>query len=152
MAAPTPVPATLRLLSGRAPGRDSSGKLVKQDPGFTRLPPQAPEWLPTEAAAEWARVVPELQRLRLTKPVDAAALAAYCLAWDRLKAASVLLRDEGILAETSQGVGKHPAIQVADSASRELRAWAHEFGFTPSAEQRVGAQPEGSPTGDNPFG
>lgn len=154
MAAPTPLPAGLKLLQGRGNGRDSGGRKVATPPGFTRLPPEPPEWLPDEARAEWQRVVPELQRLHLTKPVDRAALAAYCLTWDRFVAAQKELTANGsVLGRNSQGVVRHPAVAVIEAASKELRAWAVEFGLTPSAEQRV-ARPEAGGDGDgdaNPF-
>ncbi len=133
-------PAKLKLLNGRSDGRDSGGRPVTQAPGFVRLPPEAPEWLPAEARAEWDRVVPELQRLELTKPIDRAALTAYVLTWDRMVRAQKEIEDDGgsVLGENSQGRVRHPAIAVIEAASKELRAWAHEFGLTPSAEQRVG--------------
>lgn len=137
MASPKPLPANLRLLQGRGNGRDSGGRVVAAVPAFKRLPPEAPEWLPSEAAAEWERVVPELARLELVKPVDRASLTAYCLTWDRLVRAQRLVTEEGVLGTNSQGTVRHPAVAVVEAASKELRAWAGEFGFTPSAEAKL---------------
>lgn len=154
MPSPKPRPVTLKLIEGRGNGRDSGGREVKQTPGFTRLPPNAPTWLPREAKAEWQRVVSELARLELLKPVDRAALTAFCLAWDRLVTAQRTIKENGGLTYTD-GFGnpkKHPAVLIAEAASKELRAWAAEFGLTPSAEQRVGKL--GAHDGeedDNPF-
>ena len=100
----------------------------------------APEWLPVEARAEWDRVVPELARLELTKPVDRAALTAYCLTWDRLVTAQELVTAEGVLGHNSQGTVRHPAVAVVEAASKDLRAWCGEFGFTPSAESKLSVQ------------
>lgn len=158
MASPKARPAALKLINGRGEGRDSGGRLVKQPPGFVRLPPQPPEWLPEEAAAEWERVVPELQRLQLTKPIDRAALTAYCLTWDRLVTAQRELAGNtdaqgrpSVLGENSQGVTRHPAVAVIEAASKDLRAWCGEFGFTPSAEGRLNT-PEGGGSGEeNPY-
>lgn len=150
----TPQPTQLKLVKGRSAGRDSGGRPVKQSPGFVRLPPEAPVWLPPEASAEWARVVPELQRLELLKPIDGAGLAAYCMAWDRFVEASRIVAREGMVIHDDK-LGRsqrHPAIVTAEAASKELRAWCSEFGLTPSAEARVT-----SPKGDhgdesqNPF-
>jgi P27 family predicted phage terminase small subunit len=100
--------------------------------------------MPDEARAEWDRVMPELVRLNLTKTGDRAALTAYCLAWDRMVAAQKALTDHGsLLGENSQGTVRHPLVAVIEGASKELRAWAHEFGLTPSAEQKVGGQEPG---------
>jgi P27 family predicted phage terminase small subunit len=147
-------PAGLRLVEGRGRGRDSGGRPVKPPPGFTRLPPEAPDWLPDEAAAEWERIVPELQRLQLTKPIDRAALTAYVLTWDRLVRAQREIEDDGgsVLSRNSQGRVRHPAVAVVEAASKELRAWAAEFGLTPAAEARVGGKDGDGGEEDNPFG
>jgi P27 family predicted phage terminase small subunit len=147
MASPKPRPAALKLIEGRGNGRDSGGRVVPEAPKFKRLPPAAPEWLPHAAKAEWDRVVPELARLDLTKPADRASLTAYCLAWDRLVQAQALINKEGVLGVNSQGVVRHPAVAVAEAASKELRSWAAEFGLTPSAEARLSTIEAGD--GDN---
>ncbi|MFI6583552.1 hypothetical protein [Embleya sp. NPDC050493] len=72
MPGPAARPAALRLVEGRSPGRDSGGRPVAPHPAYTRPPPAAPIWLPCEAAAEWRRVVPELQRLKFLKLPDRA--------------------------------------------------------------------------------
>jgi P27 family predicted phage terminase small subunit len=148
----SPKPAALKLIEGRGPGRDSGGRKVAASLGFVRLPPEPPYWLEGEALAEWNRVVPELARLELIKPIDSASLAAYCTTWARFVDAQALLAAEGLLGFNSQGRVRHPAVAIVEAASKELRAWAQEFGLTPSAEQRV-TRPE-APDGedDNPFG
>ncbi|KAF0649198.1 MULTISPECIES: phage terminase small subunit P27 family [Streptomyces] len=152
MASPKPRPAGLKLIEGRGPGRDSGGRKVTEPPAFKRLPPEAPEWLPEEARAEWDRVVPELARLDLLKPVDRSALTAYCLTWDRLvQAQREMDADGSVLSENSQGRVRHPAVAVIESASKELRAWAAEFGLTPSAEGKVARQGDDDGDEANPF-
>ena len=140
MASPKPRPVALKLIEGRGHGRDSGGRKVAEVPLFKRLPPEAPEWLPIEARAEWDRVVPELSRLELTKPVDRAALTAYCLTWDRLVEAQRIVTADGVLGTNSQGTVRHPAVAVVEAASKDLRAWCAEFGFTPSAEAKLRVQ------------
>lgn len=152
MAAPRPRPPALKLVEGIGNGRDSGGRLVAKDPGWTRLPPEPPDVLSGVALEEWHRVVPELQRLELTKPVDAAALMAYCLAFQRMVQAQRLIDEDGLLHENSQGRVRHPAVAILEAASKELRAWAIEFGFTPSAENRVGKAEASENDGGNPFG
>lgn len=152
MPSPKPRPVVLKLIEGRGNGRDSGGRPVKATPGFVRLPPAAPTWLPREAAAEWRRVVPELQRLQLLKPVDRAALTAYCLTWARLVEAQQILKKESLLLTDPFGKQyKHPALLVVEAAGKELRAWCGEFGLTPSSESGV-AKPEAGDDGDDdPF-
>jgi P27 family predicted phage terminase small subunit len=140
----------LKIVEGRGPGRDSGGRPVKEPPAFKRLPPEAPEWLPDEAQAEWDRVVPEMARLGLLKETDRAALAAYCLTWDRLVSAQRQIAEDGLLHSNSQGRTRHPAVAIAEAASKELRAWSAEFGLTPSSETRLGGK-DGDGDGENPF-
>src|SRR5690242_20048007 len=71
-------PAKLRLLTGKSAGHDIAGRPVAPPPPFKRIPPEPPDYLDDIARAEWERVVPELARLELLKPVDGSALAAYC--------------------------------------------------------------------------
>lgn len=150
----SPRPAALKLVNGVGPGRDSGGRKVPVTPPFKRLPPEAPDWLPEEARAEWARIVPELSRLDLVKPIDRASLTAYCLTWDRLvRAQSEIEADGGsVLGHNSQGRVRHPAVAVLEASSKELRAWAQEFGLTPSAEQRVSAKGGDHAEDEDPFG
>jgi P27 family predicted phage terminase small subunit len=148
-----PKPAVLKLIEGRGNGKDTAGRPVKQTPGFVRLPPTPPTWLPTEARDEWERVVPELQRVELLKPIDGAALTSYCLAWARLREATEIVAVEGMVIKADhQGrAQRHPALLTAEAASKELRAWCSEFGLTPSAEQRVGAKRPDDGDQSNPF-
>jgi len=163
MASPKPRPAALKLLEGRGHGTDSGGRKVAETPLFKRIPPEAPEWLPTEARAEWDRVVPELARLELTKPVDRAALTAYVLTWQRMVDAQKLIDEHqdftyvirgkdgevidsetigghGLLGQNSQGIVRAPWVAIIEAASKDLRAWCAEFGFTPSAEAKLSVQ------------
>lgn len=154
MPSPKPKPAHLKLVEGRSSGRDSGGRPVAQPPGFVRLPPSPPAWLPSEARAEWDRVVPELQRLQLLKPPDSAALSAYCMAWARFVEASAIVASEGMVIHDDK-LGRsqrHPALLTAEAASKELRAWCGEFGLTPSAEHRLSSShAKDGDEGGNPF-
>jgi len=163
MASPKPRPVALKLLEGRGHGRDSGGRKVAETPLFKRIPPEAPEWLPAEARAEWDRVVPELARLELTKPVDRASLTAYVLTWQRMVDAQKLIDEHqdftyvvrgkdgevidsevigghGLLGQNSQGIVRAPWVAIIEAASKDLRAWCAEFGFTPSAEAKLSVQ------------
>lgn len=92
-------PAKLRLLDGRAPGRDSGGRLVDLPPPFEEDEPEAPDYLTPYAAEVWRVSIPQLVRLKLTKREDFAALAAYCLAVDQLRAATLDIEARGLVHE-----------------------------------------------------
>lgn len=144
-------PAKLKLISGRAPGRDSGGRRVESGPAFKRVPPRAPTWLSTEARAEWRRVIPELSRLDLVKEQDRAALAAYCEAWATFVSATRIVQAEGLVIEARQGKLAHPCVAIARNAGREMRSWAAHFGLTPSTEQALARGGGGDGGEDNPF-
>lgn len=132
-----PQPAALKLLNGRAPGKDSAGRPVNLGPAFVRRAPDPPTWLSPEAKAEWRRVVPELERLRLLSGVSRAGLAAYCETWATFAAATRLVQVEGLTTATPRGPRPHPALAIARAAGAELRRWQVEYGMTPASEQRV---------------
>ncbi len=145
-------PAALKLIEGRGGGRDSGGRVVKEPPGFVRLPPEPPGFLSRDAIEEWHRIVPELQRLHLTKPIETAGLTAYCLTWQRLVDAQALIdaNPTGLLYEGKQGLVRHPAVGVIESASKDLRAWAAEWGLTAASEQKLSTS-EATDGDANPF-
>jgi len=144
-------PPALKLLKGVGPGRDSGGRKVKATPAFRRVAPNPPTWLSREAKAEWKRVVPELLRLDIVKAEDRAALAAYCETWATFVEATRRVQNEGLTIKANQGMLAHPAVGIARNTGKELRAWANQFGLTPSAENAL-QLPEVTDDGDNPFG
>lgn len=156
----TAQPAGLRLVSGRSEGRDSGGRKVNPGPAFRRLPPKAPTWLSPEAAAEWRRVVPGLQRLDLLKPEDRAMLAAYCETWSVYVKATRQVTLEGLtsVVVTTRADGSmtertvpNPVVAIARNAGRELRGFAAQFGLTPSTEQALARGADDGEDEDNPF-
>jgi P27 family predicted phage terminase small subunit len=153
MASPKAKPAGLKIIEGRGNGRDSGGRKIKESPGFKRDAPSPPSWLSKEARDEWDRIVPELVRLNVTKPLDRAALAAYCETWSRFVWAQDAVRIDGLTVIGSQGQPvKNPAVAIAEAASKEIRAWAAEFGLTPSAENNLAGAKGEDGDKSNPFG
>ncbi|MCC9154895.1 phage terminase small subunit P27 family [Streptomyces parvulus] len=156
----TAQPAALKLLTGRGNGTDSGGRKVNAGPAFRRIAPKPPTWLSREAAAEWRRVAPGLQRLDLLKEEDRAVLTAYCETWSQFVTATRQLHDEGLTREVvtvrkdggeSRRTVAHPAVAIARGAGRELRAFASQFGLTPSSEQALARGADDGSEGDNPF-
>jgi P27 family predicted phage terminase small subunit len=149
-------------MEGRAPGRDSGGREVKPPPAFIRLPPKPPTWMGREAKAEWRRVVPELTRLKLLKPITRGALTAYCEMWQTFVVATgevhkhgLVVANHSIRKDGSESIWytANPAVQIQRNAQQALRLWCAEFGLTPAAEGRL-QTPEDEPNGEdeNPFG
>ena len=116
--------------------------------------------LSKEAAAEWRRVVPELERMGLLKRIDRAMLTAYCETWSTYVTATRQVEAEGLTVEvtterkdgsSSTRVMSNPTVVIARSAGKELRAFATHFGLSPSAEASLvkGDSEDGD---ENPFG
>lgn len=153
-------PAGLKLVEGRGKGRDSGGRKVVEPPPFVRLEPEPPFELSARAREEWDRVVPELSRLSIVKPIDAATLAAYCEAFATFVAATADIQARGLVVENrsvkkdgteSTWFTANPSVGIQKSSSAELRALASEFGLTPASETKV-AKPEADDgEGSNPF-
>lgn len=118
-----PTPGPLKLVRGN-PGK----RPVKDGPKPRPVRPTQPTWLRPEAKCEWSRLAPELERLELLTIVDRAALAAYCTAWGHL-----------VEAEKKMTKGKtlSPWWTVWKQAMQQVRAFATEFGLTPSSRGRI---------------
>lgn len=143
-------PLKLKLLKGRGEGRDSGGRKLVEAPRFLRLPPTKPADLSDLASDHWDLIVDELQRLEILKPIDAGSLVMLCEIWARWKTAQSIIEKEGLTIETSQGVGRHPAVAIAEVAERSYRSAAAEFGLSPASESKLASK---GPSGDddNPF-
>lgn len=144
-------PAHLKLLDGRGPGRDSGGRPVPEPPKFERALPTKPGDLSPVASDMWDRIVDELPKADLLKPLDAFALQVGCetfARWYEAKRLRLSQPNAGLLAKTSQGMGVSPLVRVESEASREFRAWCAEFGLTPAAEVKLSAAADPANNGD----
>ncbi|MDT5257276.1 MAG: hypothetical protein QOD10_2356 [Mycobacterium sp.] len=133
-----PRPAGLKLVEGRAPGRDSGGRKVPLPPRFRREAPEAPGWLDDVARAEWHRVIDEIGEAVGLKAADQAALACYCQAVsDHVAAVKIIDREGRIVTNPKTGhQHPHPAVADARASRAQILQFAREFGLTPSAERR----------------
>jgi P27 family predicted phage terminase small subunit len=144
MPGPLPKPTALKVLEGN-PGKRP---LNTNEPRPPAEAPEAPQWLDTEALAEWNRVVPSLDALGLLTAVDRAALTAYCLAWSLLVGAQVEIVENGIMVYGQKGERvKNPAIQVQRDATATIKGFCAEFGLTPSARGRMSVPGSDEPDG-----
>ena len=143
---PAPKPTVLKKLEGN-PGKRALPKNEPQpEPGAV-----CPEWLPEDAKAEWSRVAPILERVKLLTQADTAALAAYCLSWASLKDAQRMIARDGAVIEGG-GSGyrmPHPAVAIANKAKADIHRFCKEFGMTPSARSRMSLP--GEPEQDGPM-
>lgn len=150
---PSEQPAQLKLLKGRGNGTDTGGRKVKTPPNFKRIAPRPPTWLTREAAAEWRRVVPGLQRLDLLKEEDRATLVAYCETWSTFVRATQELKGKSLTILVGRNLEEkpNPLIAIARNAGKELRMFSNLFGLSPSAEMALGKVADDGAEEDNPF-
>ena len=128
-----PRPTALKLLHGDRPARINTAEPVPRN-----MPPAKPGWLSPLAAEEWDRIAPDVEAMRTVKAVDSSGLAAYCEAVARLRAATAVAAKAGPLIVDRDGKPRtNPAVRLARDASYEVRMWAREFGFTPSARAGI---------------
>ncbi|MGZ4755872.1 MAG: P27 family phage terminase small subunit [Acidimicrobiia bacterium] len=100
-----------------------------------------------EAAAEWDRLVPELERVGALTSLSRSSLAALCIVTATLIDAR---RVYEALAADAKPVDRARAQSAVLAASRELRSWGAEYGLTPSSEGRL-KLPEPEPDFDDDF-
>ncbi|QQK75083.1 phage terminase small subunit P27 family [Salicibibacter cibarius] len=138
---PAPKPTNLKVMEGN-PGKRP---LNENEPEPTKETPECPEWLTDEAKEEWDRVVPELERLGLLTVVDGASLASYCASWARAVEAESWMAKNGRYYVTRdkdgdiKSMSKVPHVAIAEKSFAEVRAFAKEFGLTPSSRSELSA-------------
>ena len=128
-----PKPASLKLLEGN-PGKRTVHDVPKPRP--TR--PTCPSWLSQQAKAEWRRLAPELERLGLLTQLDRAAFAAYCQSYAHWRECQAVLVEQGSMYITVNGrLRERPEVEMAKRFAQLTRAFAVEFGRTPTSRARL---------------
>lgn len=131
---PPPKPPELKILAGN-PGHRRLPKKTPQPGIGARTPPAN---LDRYARAEWRRLQPELERLRLWRITDRQLFGAYCRAVGVYLAALDRVTADDLVVKTATGYPmKNPWLCVADRAFEQMRSLAGEFGFTPAARCRL---------------
>lgn len=130
-----PKPTVIKMLEGNPGKRD----LNPREPVAPEGIPECPDWLDTEAKAEWFRTAQVLKDMQLLSLADRTALAAYCTAYSRWVEAELQVRKYGTVVKSPvKGFPmKSPYLTVADQAMEAMRKFMTEFGLTPSARSRI---------------
>lgn len=133
---PAPQPTALKILRGN-PGKRP---LNTEEPKPRALPPKRPTWLIGEGKKKWEELVPELERLGLLTIVDGAALAGLCQAWKDFVECTKIIKNQGRTFSTESGyLAPRPEVKIAEKALQNIKAFAAEFGLTPSSRSRLKA-------------
>lgn len=125
-----PKPTALKLLEGAPAHRINTSEPIPPDNGC----PLPPAWLGSVARETWHALAPGLHARGVLSAWDADSFAVFCNAVAMHRWACVELEEAGgLLVKSERGIVKHPALQVARDSAQTIRAFAQEFGLTPSA-------------------
>jgi P27 family predicted phage terminase small subunit len=108
--------------------------------------PKPPDWLDTEAIAEWNRVTPELHEMGVLALIDRGALAGYCDAWSHFVAAAREMNGPLAVDDRRHDTKRNPAWVAYTQASRLVSEKAKELGLSPNSRGRMKA-PDVEPNG-----
>jgi P27 family predicted phage terminase small subunit len=138
---PAPAPTKLKVIKGEKPSR------INQREPKPEAPPSAPsalEWLSPAAKAVWDSLVPQLHAKGLFTDWDQETFAVFCEAVVHHRLACEATDGSAILVRGAHGnFVKNPALQIVRDCAQTIRAFAQEFGLTPSARSGI-ELPEGA--------
>jgi P27 family predicted phage terminase small subunit len=130
---PAPAPTGLRLVRG-----DRKDRINLDEPQAREGLPQCPIDAAPEVHEVWNYTLEQLEHMKIVTLADRDALYAYCEAVVLHRAASRLLATQGFIMEGLHGgFVKNPAHQIQRDAAQMIRAFAQEFGLTPSARSTI---------------
>lgn len=142
------MPSKLRVLHGER----HLDKIGIDEP----VPRVSPMLIPEEASPEvqrvWIEVVAELEGMGLAYRSDSDSLRCYCEAVVQHRRASEILARSQVLVKGLHGnLVRNPALQIQRDTASTIRAFAQEFGLTPSARTSIRSREAGGGVGDNPY-
>lgn len=145
---PAPQPTRLRLLNG---ARECDVNMNEPIPRDAKIEP--PESLSDEQRAIFEWVARELEFMKIAAAVDRDALAVYAVAVDQHRKSSAVLAQSALLVrrKSSGDLVRNPLLIVQRDAATQIRAFAQEFGLTPSARSRIDNTEQSADDGENPF-
>lgn len=148
-------PTMLRLVEGARPD-----KVNQDEPQPRPVDPEPPEeWTELgpdlcEQLLVWNRTVDQLRGMGLAFAADTDSLVAYveAVVVHRRASRQLAATDCTLLVTGAQGnLVKNPLLQIQRDAAAVIRAFAREFGLTPSARASVKAEKSSNEDVDNPF-
>jgi P27 family predicted phage terminase small subunit len=141
---PAPKPTALRLLHG-----DRESRINRQEPMARDLLPVAPEDIAVDVREVWDYTLTELSHMKIATAADRDTLLCYCEAVVTHRKASAILAQTPVLIKGLHGgMVRNPALQIQRDSAATIRAFAQEFGLTPSGRSQI--QTEGRSNGERP--
>jgi P27 family predicted phage terminase small subunit len=128
-----PYPTALRALNGET----RPTRINKREPKPAAGTPTCPRTASKDVKAIWDYTLDQLATMGLATPADRDALLCYCEAVVRHRKASALIAQHGVVVMGLNGAWTtYQGVTVQRDAANEIKAFAREFGMTPSS--RVG--------------
>jgi P27 family predicted phage terminase small subunit len=149
---PKPTPAKLLLLKGNKQAGKQATLEQEANAVDIRIP-SAPSYVTGLALREWRRITRVLKQYGLITLLDRAAVAAYCISYQRWAEAEAVLQERGpagmVQTYDSGAQAIDPMVSIANKYNSQMVGYLHEFGLTPSARRAVtiSRQDDGDPDG-----
>lgn len=144
---PKPLPTNVHVLRGNPSKKPLASLLddvVRPDVAIPKCPVRSKAF-----RDEWKRIAPHLERLGLVSELDRAMLVGYCTAWSDLEWAEHRIAElnaedptgeRGRILDTPSGYKQISVLmQIRNTALKQLRDFAAEFGLSPASRSRVTA-------------
>jgi P27 family predicted phage terminase small subunit len=131
-----PLPTETHKLNGNP----SKKKLNENEPSPEVLfaLPSPPSYLGEYGIKEWWRVGPVLIKNKLLTEADMMTFESYCINVNILVAAQVDIEENGMTVRGDRGGRvRNPAVVAVGQATTAIRAFAAEFGMSPSSRSRI---------------
>lgn len=136
-----PKPTNLRLLHGER----NLTRINDDEPQPQVRLPRLPDDVSDEVRTVFEDTVSELDAMGLAFKADSHALHCYAEAVVAHRNASAILARSSVLVKGIHGsMIRNPALQVQRDAAATVRAFAQEFGLTPSARSTIRSQEAGT--------
>ncbi|WOI55125.1 phage terminase small subunit P27 family [Palleronia sp. LCG004] len=102
----------------------------------------APDWLSSDARAEWCRVMPILSERRILTDADLGGLENYCIAIGTVREMERYLQAHGHVIGVDGAMKRNPAVGIQSDAMTRARLLAAEMGLTPVSRSRPAIRDE----------
>ena len=132
-----PKPTAVKLLDGNPGKRRINGREPKP-PGSL---PDCPDYLASEAKAEWARIAHILNQIGLLTQVDRTLMAGYCQTYARWVEAERRLAETPLILRTPAGyIQQSPWLSISNKQLELMAKYMTELGLTPASRSRLAIQ------------
>lgn len=129
-----PKPTKIKILEGN-PGKRP---LNLNEPKPLLIAPECPKELNPKAKKIWNRFYPEMERTGILAYIDEMAFAGLCQNYAIYLETEKFLEENGRVMITRSGAKKaRPEVAISNNALNFVKAFAAEFGLTPSSRGRL---------------